>query len=78
MSYRPIIVINGKEPEDVSVLERQAADFGITHVRALNGKVWKTYSWLNRKSVPLNHLGGGPSRLPWSQVESLGVQEADQ
>lgn len=75
MSYRPIIVINGEEPEDVSVLERQAADFSITHVRASNEKVWRTYSWLNRKSVPLNHAGIGPQRLPWSQVESLGVQE---
>lgn len=75
-AYTPLIKIDG-EPADVGLLEKLCQSKGVTHVRALNGKVWKTYTWLNRKSVPLNHAGIGPSRLPWLQVESLGVLEEE-
>lgn len=47
----------------------------ITHVRDTKGEVWRTHTWLNKKSVPLNHAGIGPTRLAFDKVESFGVLE---
>lgn len=48
-------------------------DPAITHIRTKQGKVWKIFTLLNKKSVPLNHAGDGPQRVNFTSVGSFGV-----
>lgn len=77
--YEPVISgIDGHlgniHPGDVDRMQAAVDRHGLTHCQALDGKVWKIFSQLNQKSVPLNHAGGPhlPQRLPYNRVESIG------
>ena len=58
---------------NVVTLQEQVDELEVTHVRTRQGKVWKIFSLLNKKSVPLNNAGDGPQRVNFSSVESFGV-----
>lgn len=66
------IQIQGREPADVPTMDTLIKAKTCTHVRARNGKIYRLFSGLNRKSVSLNNGGSGPQRLTWPQVESFG------
>lgn len=66
------IRILGQEPADIPTTDVLIKAKGCTHVRARNGRIYRIFSGLNRKSVPLNTGGIGPQRLTWPQVESFG------
>ncbi len=78
MSPRYEAVITGSaghlEATDVEKMQAVIDRHGLTHCQALDGKVWKIFSQLNQKSVPLNHAGSPhlPQRLPYHRVESIG------
>ncbi len=61
---------------NVVTLQEQVDELEVTHVRTRQGKVWKIFSLLNKKSVPLNNAGDGPQRVNFSTVESFGVLRA--
>lgn len=72
-NYRHLISIDGQEPENTKGTQTLIQAKGATHVRAMNGKIWRIFGSLNAKSVPLNNAGDGPPRLAWAQVESFGT-----
>lgn len=77
-TYLPILKPPpGQTFAEVNVISLQETihehDPAITHVRTKQGKVWKIFTLLNKKSVPLNHAGDGPQRVNFTSVESFGV-----
>lgn len=58
---------------NVITLQEQLDHHEVTHVRTKQGKVWKVFTQLNKKSVPLNNGGDGPQRVNFGSVESFGV-----
>ena len=77
-NYTPTIRdVDLTDPIQHAAIREQLEAKTITHVRHTNGRVWKTHTWLNKKSVPLNHADPppAPSRIPFDKVESFGVLE---
>lgn len=76
MTYVPLIETDGAEPEDIRGFEKDLKDNDCTHVQAMDGRVWKMFPWLNKKSVPINDATAhNPQRLGWAKVKSFGVYE---
>lgn len=63
-----------EDDPDVRELHEDIVRHRITHVRDQQGRVFKIFGHLNRKSVPLNHaVPRLPSRIPFPQVEDFGI-----
>ncbi|MEJ6013796.1 hypothetical protein WG936_08105 [Corynebacterium sp. H127] len=76
MTYVPIVQIEGQEPDDVSGLEILLKDSDCTHIEGMDGRVWRIFPWLNKKSVPINDAtSNNPQRLVWAKVKSFGAFE---
>ena len=63
---------------NVITLQERIHNVGVTHVRTKQGKVWKIFQLLNKKSVPLNNGGDGPQRVNFGSVESFGVIQEEE
>ncbi|WP_165164930.1 DUF2800 domain-containing protein [Corynebacterium qintianiae] len=73
-TYAPTIITPDlTDPTQHTTIAAKLEAGDLTHVRDTKGTVWKTHTWLNKKSVPLNHTQQGPTRLPFDRVESFGV-----
>lgn len=73
-SFIPEIDIHGEEPADITTMETLIQIKRCTHVRDSRGRIWRMFTSLNAKSVPLNDASAPPSktRLPWAQVDAFG------
>lgn len=70
-NYQPKVYLS-QAPAGLDELQELTRITGSTHVQTANGKVYKIFNQLNKKSVPLNHAGTGPQRIPYSKVKSFG------
>lgn len=76
MTYQPLIGTEGLDFDEGATrqsVEDAIVTKGATHVRTTSGDVWKIFTKLNKKSVPLNNAGRGPQRIGYAKVESFGV-----
>lgn len=74
MTYQPIILIDGQAPSSIHDLEKAVKALRLTHVLARDGETWSMAGWLNDKSVPVVRADKpSPVRIPWSDVESFGI-----
>lgn len=80
MTYLPKFDTQGIDFDNADAVERVQTVIeraGLTHVETTSGDVWKIHQRLNKKSVPLNHAGEGPQRIPFTKVKSFGVIDDD-
>lgn len=79
MTYRVVATIDDIDTttdEAFDEIQQRITSTGATHVRDHKGHVWKMRNWINKKSIPLDHSKtDAATRLPFKQVESLGVEE---
>ena len=80
MTYQPLIGAEGLDFDEGATrqsVEDAIVTQGATHVRTTSGDVWKIFTKLNKKSVPLNNAGNGPQRIGYAKVESFGALTED-
>ncbi|AEG81709.1 hypothetical protein CULC809_01176 [Corynebacterium ulcerans 809] len=76
LNYDPKIYakdIDFEQPDEIKALKTTIAEYGLTHVKDRQGRVWKITGDLNKKSVPLETTDEGPSRINFSSVHSFGI-----
>lgn len=81
MTYQPLATVDDIDltaDDAFNQISLRIAELGATHVRDTRHNVWKMRAWMNKKSVPLDHSTNAPTRLPFKQIESLGIVEPDQ
>ncbi|MGQ4493351.1 DUF2800 domain-containing protein [Corynebacterium diphtheriae] len=61
------------QPEEIKSLKATIEEYGLTHVKDRQGRVWEMSGALNKKSVPLDESSDGPSRINFRSVVSFGV-----
>lgn len=74
--FKPLVdatTIDFDNPVEHGRIREQVEAKKLTHCKDTSERTWLLHPWLNKKSVPLNHAGNGPTRLPFRQVVALGV-----
>lgn len=71
--YQQLITVDALDLTDTDAATAKLQELGATHVETTDGDVYKIFSRLNRKSVPLNHAAQGPQRLTFNKVASFGT-----
>lgn len=77
--YRPLISaddVDFDQPDELAALQASIDEYGLTHVKDKQGRVFKIFAKLNKKSVPINSADpNAPGRINFTSVVSFGTSE---